>query len=83
MATDDVIYTIGRRDVKLILKYKDDDIDLLLINVLFASIEINLISITRLVKKNIEIHLQDISKLSLIIASERIVDYTNIKNNLY
>ena len=83
ITTDNVIYTIDREDIKLILKYKDDDINLLLINVLFVSIKINLISITRLIKKNIEIYLRNINKPSLIIADERIVDYTNIKNDLY
>ena len=45
IAINDVVYIIDREDIKLILKYKDNDMNLLLINVLFASIETNLISI--------------------------------------
>ena len=43
----------------------------------------NLINITRLVKKNIEVYLRDLNKISHIVVDKAILDYTDIKNNLY
>ena len=56
---------------------------MLLINILYALVELNLISTIRLTKKNIEVHLRGLNKLSYILINNSIIKYTNIKENLY
>ena len=82
-ATSEIAYTTGREDVKLILQHKNGDVALLLTNILYTPIKSNLLNITRLAKKNIEIHFKNISKLSLIVISNEVVGYTDIKEDLY
>ena len=50
---------------------------------LYVSIKSNLINIIRLIKKNIEVYLRDLNKVSYIVINEAILGYTDIKNNLY
>ena len=80
---NNIIYTINKKNVKLILKYKNDKVNLLFINVLFVSIKFNLLNIFRLTKKNIEIHLKNLNKPLHLLINNEIVEYINIKNDLY
>ena len=50
---------------------------------LYALVELNLISTIRLTKKNIEVHLRGLNKLSYILINNSIIRYTNIKEDLY
>ena len=45
--------------------------------------KLNLVSIIYLTKKNIEVYLRGLNKLSYILINSRIIKYTNIKENLY
>ena len=56
---------------------------MLLISVLYVLIKSNLISIIRLTKKNIEVYLRDLNKVSHIVINKAILGYINIKNNFY
>ena len=50
---------------------------------LYVSIKSNLINIIYLIKKNIEVHLRDLNKISHIVINKAILNYIDIKNNLY
>ena len=80
---DDIIYIINKKDVKLILKYKNDEMNLLFTNVLFVLMKFNLLNISRLIKKNIEIYFKSLNKPSYLLMNNEIVEYIDIKNNLY
>ena len=56
---------------------------ILLISVLYVLIKSNLINIIRLIKKNIEVYLRDLNKISYIVINKAILNYIDIKNNLY
>ena len=56
---------------------------LLFINILYTLIESNLFSTIYLIKKNIEIYLKSINKLSLIVVDNKIIKYIDIKKDLY
>lgn len=43
----------------------------------------NLLNITRLAKKDIEVHLKGINKLFFIVIDDEVVGYADIKENLY
>ena len=80
---DNIIYIINKKNVKLILKYKNDEMNLLFINILFILIKFNLFNISRLIKKNIEIYFKNLNKFSHLLINNEIVEYIDIKNNLY
>ena len=56
---------------------------MLLISVLYALIKSNLINIIRLIKKNIEVYLRNLNKIFYIVINNAILNYIDIKNNLY
>ena len=56
---------------------------LLLTNILYILIKFNLFNIIRLVKKDIEIYFKDINKPFLIIIDNEVIEYINIKEDLY
>lgn len=82
-ATDEVAYATGRGDVKLTLQHENGEVALLLTNVLYAPVESNLLSTTRLAKKYIEVHLRGFGRPSHIVVDEEVMGYADIKNDLY
>ena len=50
---------------------------------LYVLIKFNLFNIIRLIKKNIKIYFKNINKFFHIIINEKMLKYTNIKNDLY
>ena len=56
---------------------------LFFINILYILIKSNLFNIIYLIKKNIEVYFKNINKFSLIVISNKIIKYTDIKKDLY
>ena len=50
---------------------------------LYVLIKFNLFNIIRLIKNNIEVYLKNINKLFFIVINNEIIEYINIKKNLY
>ena len=56
---------------------------LLFTNILYILIEFNLFNIIYLVKKNIKVYFKNINKFFLIVINNKIIEYTDIKKDLY
>ena len=84
LATSKVLYGTRRGNVKIYLKYKNKDlVEIILTNVLYTLVNINLLSTIRLVRKYIKVYLRIILKPIILVKDDNIFEYIEIKNNLY
>ena len=84
LATKKIKYSTRGGNNKYYLKYKNKDfIKLVLTDVLYTLVTINLLNTIRLVRKYIEKYLEVILKPIILTKNGDIIRYMDIKNNLY
>ena len=79
-----VLYIIIRYNIKIYLKYNNKYfVKIILADILYTPVNINLLSGIRLVRKYIQVFLVVVIKSIILVKDGNIFGYIDIKNNLY